>query len=309
MVHETQDLPAAAHRLLDEQHGIITTAQLLACGVSTRVLSRMSREWNRLQSGVYCTRPPTWQGVLYAASLMGGPRSSIGSLSGAWLHDCTALRPSEITVWQPATKTSRPLALTSDGATWTIRFRSGPRSRRGSPARASVEECILDVANSHDEVTTVGVLTRALTQRRTVTRLVLVRMNQRKRQRHRRLIEEICHEGGGLESALEWRYDMLVERAHGLPRRVRQASLAPGSRSDGWYPQYGVLIELDGRNHDDWSRDMTRDNGFALTHATVTLRYGWVDVDRRHCQAAVQVATVLGQRGWTGTMHTCPQCP
>lgn len=269
----------------------------------------MSRDWVRLQSGIYCTGPPTWQGMLHAASLIGGPLSSIGSLSGAWLHDCTTVRPTEITVWQPATKSPQPLIQTVDGATWTVRFRSGQRSRRGTPARASVEECILDVANSHDEVTMVGVLTRAVTQRRTVTRLVLARMQQRKRQRHRRLIEEICREGDGLESALEWRYEMLVERAHGLPSRVRQASLRPGNRSDGWYPQYGVLIELDGRNHDDWSRDMNRDNGFALTHAAVTLRYGWVDVNRRHCQAAVQVATVLAQRGWTGTMHHCPHCP
>lgn len=309
VVHETQELPPAARLLLDEQQGIITTGQLLASGVSTRVLSRMSRQWIRLQSGIYCTRPPTWQSMLHAACLIGGPHSSIGSLSGAWLHGCTSRRPTEITVWQPATKASRPVVQSVDDSTWTLRFRSGLRSRRGTPARASVEECILDVANSHDEVTLVGVLTRALSQRRTTTRLVLARMHQRRRQRHRSLIEEICRDGDGLESALEWRYDMRVERAHGLPPRVRQVSLSRGSRSDGWYPQYGVLIELDGRNHEDWSRDMDRDNHFALQYAAVTLRYGWVDVDRRACQAAVQVATVLRQRGWTGSFQPCPQCP
>lgn len=102
-----------------------------------------------------------------------------------------------------------------------------------------------------------------------------------------------------------------VERAHGLPRGLRQHRLAGGRQvRDILYEQYAVVVELDGRmGHEGLGRfrDMRRDNE-ALLRGEVTLRYGWSDVRGRSCAVAWQVASILIGRGWPGLPCRCSRC-
>lgn len=82
-------------------------------------------------------------------------------------------------------------------------------------------------------------------------------------------------------SALEHRYLTHVERAHGLPTPVRQApteSGRPGFR-DIAYPEYRLVIELDGRLFHSESvsrdRDLERDLDAAVGELLQSVRLGW----------------------------------
>jgi len=158
----------------------------------------------------------------------------------------------------------------------------------------------------------VGLLSDAVRSRLTSPRAVGAVIKTRARVRGRRRIEAVLADLDGIESTLEYVYRRDVERAHGLPAARRQASVSAGTRSDGFYEAYGVVIELDGRafhqNPDAAFRDLARDNAHAALNL-ITLRYGSADVRGRPCAVARQVAAVLKSRGWTGTPLRCPRCP
>ena len=115
----------------------------------------------------------------------------------------------------------------------------------------------------------------------------------------------------GVESTLEFAYRRDVERAHGCCHPARQVSVTEGTRSDGVYEEFGVVIELDGRvGHDgvvQTFRDLERDNAHAELNL-ITLRYGSSDIRGKPCEVAAQVAAVLRSRGWTGEYDGCPRC-
>jgi len=104
----------------------------------------------------------------------------------------------------------------------------------------------------------------------TTANRLLAAVAARKRMRWRRDIRAILGDvGSGAESPLEVRYLRTVERAHGLPRGLRQAPRARrGGRyyDDVGYAAFGVLVELDGRlghGADGHFRDLRRDNAAA----------------------------------------------
>lgn len=118
----------------------------------------------------------------------------------------------------------------------------------------------------------------------------------------------------GAESPLELRYLNRVERAHGLPRGVRQAPAVQGGRRqfiDVDLPEFGTRVELDGRlghEHEGAFRDRRRDND-GVRAGRATLRYGYVEVFSHACEVAAEVAAVLQSRGWSGTAKRCgPTC-
>ncbi|AXE39714.1 hypothetical protein JS278_02576 [Acidipropionibacterium virtanenii] len=115
----------------------------------------------------------------------------------------------------------------------------------------------------------------------------------------------------GAQSSMEVRYLRDVEKAHGLPRGVRQKSVVAHKFTDVIYEQYKLVMELDGlvghfgegENHDTW-----RDSELLL-RGIESMRFGWADVTVRPCEVAAMVAWVLQVRGWDGQMQLCPSCP
>jgi hypothetical protein len=101
-----------------------------------------------------------------------------------------------------------------------------------------------------------------------------------------------------------------VERRNGLPRGERQVSVIRGATRqyiDVRYPDYGVVVELDGvlaHSVDSRSRDRLRDNANTLD-GYQTLRYSWVPVAYHACATALEVFSLLRRNGLRTPFRPC----
>lgn len=272
---------------------------------------RLARgRWVRAHPGVYLTTPgrDDWWTRAYAAHLACGA-------DAAWSHETAGyaygfvtrpprlvelLVPHRAVLVAPAgtrLRRSRHLDEWVDPMRW--------------PWRTTVEETILDLAaiGSVDEV--FAVLGRALQRDLTTEEALRRRLDARSRHPRRELLGLVLGDvAGGAESAMEVRYLRDVERAHGLPRGVRQHPLATGrtERHDVAYVEQRVLVELDGElghsGRDGRIRDGRRDRrGAAL--GWLTLRAFWPDVAVTPCGLALEVSDVLQSRGWADSARRC----
>ncbi|HET7016301.1 MAG TPA: hypothetical protein VFI65_20430 [Streptosporangiaceae bacterium] len=185
-----------------------------------------------------------------------------------------------------------------------------------TPPRTRLEETVLDLVGEATRFESALGLTCCVCQRGlTTVPLVTAAMGRRAKLRWRaELAQALGDIGTGVHSVLEYRYVHKVERPHGLPTAVRQARIAPGGRSrylDNLYEDYALCVELDGlQAHPDEQRwqDLRRINSITESGKTV-LRYGWIDVDRHHCETALQVGSVLQHQGWRNSPLACgPTC-
>ena len=181
------------------------------------------------------------------------------------------------------------------------------------PPCTRVEDTVLDliqVAPSFDDA--YAWICRAIGRRRTTADRIAVAMAARKKMRWRREIAiALCDAEGGVLSVLERRYVHRVERPHGLPAARRQARIRQGTGNrylDNLY-EFGVCVELDGtaaHPADEQWRDKRRDNANTVS-GLVTLRFGLLDLGEHRCETASAVATLLHDRGWTGSPRACGQ--
>jgi very-short-patch-repair endonuclease len=185
------------------------------------------------------------------------------------------------------------------------------------PPRTTVEETVLDltqVARTFDQVC--DWITKACGRGRTTADKLRAALAKRKKVRFRAEIDEsLAAAGIGVHSVLEYHYFADVERAHGLPRALRQVQVKLDGKNayrDVYYEEFRVVVELDGRAAhppEQKSKDNHRDV-VGNTEGIVTCRYDWWDVNKRACETAVLQAKVLRDRGWQGTPVACgPGCP
>jgi hypothetical protein len=311
-------VPEQCDRLAQIQGGVISRKQALACGIAPDQVEALLRagRWQTLRRGVYSvfTGAPSRQAVLWAAVHSAG-------LGAALSHD-TAAELFKITDWSSS--------LIHVTIPWQRRIDCPPdivlhRSTRIAaavhptllPPRTRVEETVLDLVScATDFETAFGVISAACQRKLTTTPKLTAAMASRTRLRWRAEIAEALSDvADGVHSLLEYRYVQRVERPHGLPAATRQAQVSAGQRTrylDNLYNGYGLCVELDGQQaHPDHRRwdDQRRTN--AITEQGVTtLRYGWIDVDRKACQTAAQIGVVLRARGWPGPLLRCgSSCP
>lgn len=309
-MHKRQDLPPALRRLIGAQHGLVTTGQAASLGIGDAALCRLVDQghWRRCAKGLYDAVPllESFEKSCWAALLAAGDDAAIGGEAALRLFGID-LAPDTIDVWVPPDTQPQPLA----GMRVRRDFLARTSRRRGRISRIPVEEALIDVGQFLPTGRLVGLLTDALRLRVTSPAAVAAAISARRRVRGRRRLEAVLADLAGIESALEYAYRRDVERAHGLPPATRQVSVTRGTRSDGVYPEFGIVIELDGRaGHSSTAgrfRDLQRDNSHAELNL-ITLRYGSADVRGRPCEVAAQVAAVLRSRGWTGTWSSCPRC-
>lgn len=265
-----------------------------------------SGRWVRLVPGVFSIGPPTWTQWAAAGVAIGSPGSAVGGKAAAFLHGLGP-QPEQIDIWAPRGTSYRWRAAPHP---WD--FHRGTRKAVGRPPRLTVEETLLDLCSGGGADAINGWLGKALSDHRTTPDRLRAAVGRAPTLRNRRLILECLDAVSiGAQSAMEARYLRDVERAHGLPRGVRQRSVVAHKFTDVLYEQYRLVVELDGvvghwgegENHDTW-----RDSELLLI-GVETMRFGWADVTVRACEVAARVAGVLRQRGWEGTMQICPSCP
>ncbi len=311
-MHARIDPHAGLLNLAALQAGVVTTEQAAAFGITKGPVTRLVRDgrWQRVATGLYSAsdRAPDWPALAWAGALLGGPDARLGGEAAGHLHGLND-PPDVIEVmvaWTSVLKERKPWRF--------VRERPGVRSPRslGSPPRLSVEDTVIDLAERATEKQVIDLFTRAVSDRLTTPDRLRRAVAGRSRLRHRRLMDKLLTDvAAGVRSPLELNFATDVERAHGLPRGVRQVHSRRGSAyRDVMYEEFQLIVELDGRlGHEGRGRfrDMRRDN-LALLLGLVTLRYGWTDVVDRPCQVAWEIAALLAGRGWTGVPSRCDRC-
>jgi predicted transcriptional regulator of viral defense system len=299
--------------LLDRQHGVLTREQAVGAGLSRHAIaSRVDTgRWQRLYPGVFVTfsGPIPRATLLWGAVLRAGDQAVLSHHTAAELWKLSDAPSSSIHVSVP--RQAGPLAAPGLVVHYSVRLAAARHPAR-LPPQTTLEETVLDLAAlaamAEDAV---AWPIRACQRRLTTPDKMVSALNERNRVRWRRdIAEAITENRTGAQSPLELRYLRNVERKHGLPRGDRQMLAIRGSRRlylDVRYSDYGVIVELDGvsahpvqtRQHDAW-----RDNANTLA-GNQTLRYGWVPVAYHACEVTIEVATLLRQRGWRGTLRPC----
>lgn len=312
-------MPAALVELGRWQAGLVTRQQALRAGLTSNAITSkvVNNRWTLVHRGVYATftGPLTRDALLWAAVLYAGPGARLSHETAAEVIRLADRESPIIHVAIPGNRRVRAprgvaIHLSSGG-------RVGWRFARGIPPHTFTEETLVDLANAATKLDDViGYVTTAFARDLTSEERLRREVAARKRLRWRAELDDIIPTAAtGAHSALEYRYDRDVERAHGLPTARKQAGFTKPDggrgRRDRYYEKYKLIVELDGRRfHPGEHRDLdvVRDNHAAATGAS-TLRYGWADVTRQPCAVAAQVHAALAKRGYAGPLMPCsPTC-
>jgi very-short-patch-repair endonuclease len=318
-------ISSECRELIDYQQGVVARWQAADCASDQHAFASLLRadRWQTMYRGVYAaqTGAPSRESTLWAAVLRCGPTAALSHFTAAELDGLTD-RPSEaihvaipgqVRVWFSADEFSRGLPR-------IVLHRSARLSSAKHPARTPprtrTEETVLDLVELAPTFGAAFGWLSAGCGRRLVTPAHLRAAAERRTKMRWRadVMTALGELVDGVLSNLERGYVRRVESPHRLPRAKRQVRLRQGLRSaylDILYDDFGLALELDGlAAHPAESRwlDMRRDNYFAGT-GIITMRYCWADITDRPCEVAGEVARVLRQRGWTGTLRSCgPNC-
>ncbi|WP_051549244.1 hypothetical protein [Nocardioides sp. URHA0032] len=308
----------AIRRLLRGQAGVLSRAQVLECGATDAELEGLLRRraWTTVHRGVYVDHsgPLTWDQRAWAAVLLHAP---------AVLSGRSAMRAHRMRV-QPAIASGRePIEIMVEagrrvGPTKGISIRRGQLEAVSQPAaqppRLHLEDPVLVAASDEErEDAAVAVLVDACAERRTTATRLAAALPRHPRLGRRRLLASVLDDAGtGVPSAVERRYVAQVERAHGLPRGIREDRAEGGGQRDVRYSTERVVVELDGRlahgrAEQHWA-DLDRRPAVGAT-GDVTVRLAWGQV-LDPCRVAAAVARLLASRGWAGRPVPCgSRCP
>ena len=312
------------------QHGVITRAQLAELGIDDHAIAHRlgQRRWQRVLNRVYAvhTGPLTRPAVLEAALLYAGAEGALSHRSAA--EEWGMLRPVEDAPVHVTVPYSR--STTTQPATWGPFGLAHPgvvvhRSRafehivvEADPPRTSSADTALDLAVAEpDGRDAARRLVGMIAAGRIPVRVLRARMERRRPRRHGTILRETLQlMTDGVQSALEHRYAVDVEAAHGLPRARRQSPVVVDGHTlfeDVDYSATGVplIVRLDGRAYHSMPgvafRDRRRDNAAELA-GRAHLVYGWDEVADDACGVAGEVAEVLRRGGWAGRAPSCPRC-
>jgi hypothetical protein len=319
--------------LLRDQDGVISRAQLLACGGAAHDVKRLVRRrvLSRLLPGVYVdhTGTPTWAqravaGVLYAGRLDPSLRPVDAALGGA-----SAIRAALGAPWRGAPDAAPLTVLIDDRRSVTsqrgYRFvrAAGLASRADwlrTPPRLHPAEAGLDLAlDAPDLLSAVGLVADACQTRCVTPDQIRDALAGRPRVSGRAAMTGMLGDlAEGTCSALEHLFLTRVLRPHGLPRPRQQTPRvvisSEGVRReyrDVEWEKWSLVVELDGRAFHDHATqrdlDLDRDLDDAVA-GSLAIRLGWGQVTRRSCRTAHRLAVLLAARGWTGVAKACSDC-
>lgn len=296
-------MPPELLTLADRQSRTLSREQLIGHGVSDRVIQRSLKDGriDRLSQGIYSTGEGGWLQRAWAGVLIGGPSAVLGGAGAAYLQGLVREAPEQVLVF--STNWRSP--------DWRWRLVRSARVGTGEPPRTRPAQTVVDLAAGLDADGITALVAEAVGRKGVRPAAISQVLAETSRHPRRTLLEDLLGEvAAGSRSPLELRYVREVERAHRLPPAARQSSPLRRYKSDVWYSEYGLLVELDGRAYHSGRAaldDMDRDNDHQLV-GLITLRFGWRQVTARPCQTAATVARALRSRGWSGLPRACPRC-
>ena len=306
-------------KLLARQHGVIARRQLLEADGGDVDIERLVRRrvWARVHAGVYVahTGPLSRCEAEWAAVLRCWPAALAGT-SALRAHGLRSVGGDDHLVEVAVDESRRLDPLPGVRLTRVTGFGELAQLHL-SPPRLRLEHAALTVASrATTEDAAVAVLADVCQARRTTALRLQATLARMPRLARRRTLGAVLDDAAsGAFSALERRYLVEVERAHGLPRAERQRVVREDRRTaqrDVDYRGLRTVVELDGRLGHEWAADRWRDLDRDLAAAVagdLTLRVGWRQV-LEPCRLAASVAAVLRARGWKGSLRLCgPSCP
>lgn len=304
--------------VLDLQAGVISYRQAVGYGYRRHDIRRLLRRrvWAPILPRVYVchTGAPSWEQRAWAALVWAEPAALTHISAIRAVEGPRAPGPDRAPIHLLVEHTRR-----LDAPAGVVLHRSRDFGNRldpwSAPPRVRLEHAVIDTwATEPDRWERVELIARACRNRHTSSDRIRVALEQRERVPDRawflRLLGDVA---GGSCSVLEQGYLESVERAHGLPRAVRQSSVRATlgmTRRD--VTSHDLVIELDGRLYHDTAaqrdRDLDRDlDAWVRNEKAVRLGYG--QVFRRPCQTARRLVALLRRAGWTGRPHRCgPTC-
>lgn len=303
------DPPQALIDLAVGQGGYLNHDQVTRMGLGRRQIERLcGGRWQRHARGLYYLglQQPTFGALAWGGVLLGGDGAMVGGLAAARLWRMRVDEPPVIDIW---------LQHGRRRSDYPYRFRADTIGRHPKRvlARTSVEDTLLDVCGDPDMTIDAmsSLIGESVGSGLTTADRIRQKLTERRAQPRRPLLLEIIGDTAtGSRSALERRYLVDVERAHGLPRGLRQVR-GIGAVIDVLYEEFRLAVELDGAEFHGGSRrqrDRERDNAHAVGLGLFTLRYGWGEVATSPCMVAGQTAAALQVRGWQGTLRACRRC-
>ncbi|WP_341266910.1 hypothetical protein [Gordonia malaquae] len=220
---------ARLDQVIHDQSGVVSRRQVLDCGLDSAYVRQ------RLRRRAWCALLHTWPSALSHRSawmLLTGRGSTAGPIHVAVDARRNLRRVDGIVVQYRSDY--------DDAAVATV-----------APPRVRLEQTVIDLAaDATTAVEVIAVLSDAVGSRRTTAMRLLAALDARCRTQNGRFIRDILDDVHAATcSVLEHEYLTAVERAHGLPAPLRQAPTGvgrPGFR-DLDYPEWGVVVELDGR--------------------------------------------------------------
>jgi very-short-patch-repair endonuclease len=318
------ELPPGYRELLASQMNIIAHAQGMELGLNAETLRNRVRygDWQRLQRGVYAgfTGEPTREAQLWAALLRAGPDAVLSHYTAAEQHGLLNRPSRAIHVTVPSNRNPARCGKIPGVVIHRSDSILGKLHPAMTPPCTRIDDTVLDLirmAGSFDEA--YAWICRAIGHRRTTAQRIRAALDARARFPGRRDIElALADASEGVLSLLELRYVRDVERPHGLPSAQRQVRIRQETGNwylDNLYESYLVCVEIDGTAahpaNEQW-RDKRRDRWNLVSEKIITMRFGSRDLrdQRRKCETAAEVATLLSDRGpAVGTPCTRPACP
>ena len=289
------------------QHGLLSRAQAIACGLSPDQIERRVRsgQWQRVCPRVYRLQgtPNTWLQQLHTAALWAGTAGALshGAAAGLWGFSRFEGAPPEVTI----TSHTRPPAK--------VRVHQVPLLPgadvvllRGLRVTSRLRT-LLDLAGTCDPLTTRACVDEAMRRRWTtaeqLSRLVERSPHTRGVELLRSLVREYEGGDGPTESELELRIYELLD-SEGLPRPMKQRPVMAGGRLrrlDFFFPSTPIVLEADGfawhATLDAFERERARHNALTMK-GLVVIRWTWRAITDEPEKCAAQLRALLSLYGW-----------
>ncbi len=254
--------------LLSAQLGVVSRSQLLALGVTERILQyriRPGGPWQKMLPGIYLTQtgPHSLLQREEAALLYAGDQSVITGPAAMFHYGLRAPSLDMIHVLVPADRRRRSVLFVQVQRTFRMPLQV---STRGPLQFTPVPRAVMDTARGmSDRSTARAVIADAVQLGRCSLRQLATELDDGP-VRHSALARSVLAEvGQGIRSTAEG--DLLdLLKASGLPIPLLNPDLYLGdqfiARPDAWWPDAGVAVEVDSRewhiSPKEWEDTMAR---------------------------------------------------
>jgi very-short-patch-repair endonuclease len=319
MTRKAQYDHAALAKTLDAQLHVVSRAQTLACGLTTSALRHRMRPdgpWRILLPGVYLVNadsPTVFQREI-AALLYAGDRSMITGIAALWRHGIRHPISETVDVLVPA---PRKLQSTGFARIWrTTRLPRRPWMAAGvrfaPPPRAIADAALTLTAT--DDVR--AIVADAVQRNRCTISQLTAELSGGPVRGSARFRQALAEVAVGVRSVAEGDLRNLLLRG-GIPTPYFNAQLYAGdvllAMPDAWWPDAGVVVEVDSRewhlSPKDWERTMRR-HAEMSAHGIIVLHFtpGQIRREPEHVLAAIRKALGTAAGRPALSIRTVPAC-